>query len=547
MDASDMNTDEREEASPSIAWSPPAETDARTGNSRARKTDPAVARAITHFAESPQIQAILRSMPEQLYITDFYGQVLLCSRKPLVVARAMDHCPPITDFLPYITADTISHIQKTLGSLRSTILHTVQKTSGDTVAPCVVTVTRLVIQNIVMWSWWIRQHDAPPAPDSTVNADGRRKGMHVLAGSIARDFNNMLMSVIGHLEIIVAQTPAKSPQRDDAMVALSSARRMADLSSRMLSSSGKGLVSWNKVDINDVIRRAAEKSSASRPESVTVQLNLSNSPVDVGGERDLLDTMAENLIANALDSMTARAGKVSIRTAALELQNHNIESLGLTNILTPGMYVRIEVADDGHGMDDETIQYIFTPFFSTKGPGHGLGLPEVQGIVGVHGGAVTASSRLLVGSSFTVWLPAYQAAETPVVVSKPGPLRLDDACILVADDEESIIRYMKRVLTPLGARVYAAEDGEQAFAEFRAHADEIQLAILDMFMPRMNGNEVTRRILRLRPNVKVLISSGYNEVFYASHFEDVQPAGFLHKPFATADFIGRIHSILHPS
>jgi PAS domain S-box-containing protein len=377
----------------------------------------------------------------------------------------------------------------------------------------------------------------------------RLRNLHLLAGGLAHEYRNLLTSVIGHLELAISVTPARTGVREDLSTALKDAQRMAELSSRMLAYSGRGLVNKTRVDFEEVIRLALLNLDHRIPGNVDIQFDSPPAPVVAGGDKELLITLAEHLITNAVEAVGQTSGNVRISVATRALTEEFVKQKSLRGDIQPGDYVALEIADTGYGMDEVIVGRIFDPFFSTKGAGRGLGLSEVQGIALVHGGAILVRSQVSEGSSFTFFLPVWRPesqstapAFRPATIS--GQESLVGRTVLVADDAPSVTRYSSRVLQSLGATVYVAEDGEQAVDQFRAHADEIDLVLLDMFMPKLNGDDALRRIRKLRPKTKVLIVSGYTEAVYSDRFQGEPPTGFLFKPFATLDFIKSIRDAL---
>jgi len=196
-------------------------------------------------------------------------------------------------------------------------------------------------------------------------------------------------------------------------------------------------------------------------------------------------------------------------------------------------------------MDEVTIAKVLDPFFSTKGAGRGLGLSEAQGIVLTHDGAMAVESAIGRGATFSVWIPVFgESTAAPPTRTEAATQGISGSTILVIDDESSIRRYSRRILEKHGAKTILAEDGQEGVDQFRSHADEIDLVLLDMFMPKMNGDRVLKAVRKIRPGVKIIITSGYTESVYVDRFDEEQPSGFLYKPFATADFLKKIRTTL---
>jgi two-component system, cell cycle sensor histidine kinase and response regulator CckA len=243
-----------------------------------------------------------------------------------------------------------------------------------------------------------------------------------------------------------------------------------------------------------------------------------------------------NLIVNASDAIGERPGTISVTTGVLDADQAYLAETYLAPDLPAGSYVWVEVADTGSGMDAETQGKIFDPFFTTKFTGRGLGLAAVLGIVRGHRGALQVQSAPGHGTTFRILFPALGAEvtaqpETPAALAKQ-PVQ---GTVLVVDDEEAVRVVTTRMLKRLGFAVLTAADGQAGVEAFRAHADEIDCTLLDMTMPRLNGEEVLRAIRHIKPDARVLLSSGYSQQEMRERFGAAGLAGFLQKPYSPAD------------
>jgi CheY-like chemotaxis protein len=241
-----------------------------------------------------------------------------------------------------------------------------------------------------------------------------------------------------------------------------------------------------------------------------------------------------NLLINATEAIPAdRTGVVRLKTS---IQVFPAESNGLK----PGEYVMLEVADTGTGMDEETVSRIFDPFFTTKFTGRGLGLAAVQGIVRSHKGAIWVTSAPGEGTTFTVSIPRSSSAPREPYDESREAWRASET-ILVVDDEELVRRTAAAALERFGYRVVLAEHGEQALELFQREPYAYDAILLDMTMPLMNGEEVLPLLRRIRPDIKVIVCSGYSEAEAMQRFSDME--SFIQKPYSSLHLAEKVRAV----
>lgn len=369
-------------------------------------------------------------------------------------------------------------------------------------------------------------------------------------------FNNLLASMIGQLELVLEELPANMRASEDVRMALADARKMAELCHRTILRCGTGVFCRTQVDLRNVITRAAELSARHALPHVKIRLDPGSTPVLVAGDAKLLEIMAANLMVNAMEAIHAGGGTVAVTARVEQVDERFLKTHTMTSDLKPGAYASLVVADTGYGMDERIAARAFAPLFSTKGPGRGLGLVEVQGIALIHNGAVAFTTQLGSGSTFQVLLPLYVTrgehslaapASAPAVSQIPSePVSASNlrGTVLVVDDEEGIRRYAVRVLQGMGLTTFVASDGPEAVELFQEHADEIDLVLLDVFMIHMHGDQVVRILRRIRPDVSIQLMSGYQDSALAELFDKRDLATLLLKPFATAEFIANVQKAI---
>ncbi len=253
-----------------------------------------------------------------------------------------------------------------------------------------------------------------------------------------------------------------------------------------------------------------------------------------------------NDITNASDAIGDRSGVIALTTGVMDCDaSYLAGTTGASDHLEPGQYSYLEVSDTGHGMDRPTLDKIFDPFFTTKFTGRGLGLAAVLGIVRGHNGGIRVYSEPGKGSVFKMLLPACDAQleARSTVQALEGDWQ-GSGLILLVDDEESIRSMGRRMLEKGGFRVITASDGVEALELFKQHQQEVRLVVLDLAMPHMDGEVCVRGRRRLQSNVKVIMTSGYNEQDIINRFVGKGLAGFLQKPYTIADLLPRIRELL---
>ena len=360
-----------------------------------------------------------------------------------------------------------------------------------------------------------------------------------LAGGIAHDFNNLLGGIMGFTELMRDHVEADPELTNYVQTIMNTSERAAELTSKLLTFSRKGMNRKVAIPANDVIRDVEQLLSRTLDKRVEIRLSLAESVPPVLGDRSLLQNALLNLGVNAGDAMP-KGGSLTFSTAAVELdQAFCKEHAGQ---IDPGTYVEISVADTGTGIDRETLRHIFEPFFTTKavGKGTGLGLAMVYGTVRDHGGIVTVESRLGRGTVFHLYLP--EQAE-PVEEERPAAPEENvpgQGTILLADDESVIRDMASEMLRRMGYEIILAENGEEAVDIYRRNHSEIDLVILDMMMPKMNGREAFAAMRGVRPDVRAIISSGFS---FGTEEQDLLNEGFMclvQKPYRLAQLSAKV-------
>jgi PAS domain S-box-containing protein len=371
------------------------------------------------------------------------------------------------------------------------------------------------------------------------------ESLGVLAGGIAHDFNNLLMAILGNAELALLTLSPASPACPNLEEITRASQRAADLCRQMLAYSGKGRFLVGRYDLSEIVREMAQMLEVSISKKARLRYSFAKELPPVEADATQLRQVIMNLITNASEALMDQSGYISVSTGVMDCDQAYLSESYLDDQLPEGSYVYLEVADTGIGMDQETQRRIFDPFFTTKFTGRGLGLAAVLGIVRGHQGAIKVYSEPGRGSTFKVLLPAGKKLQEEEM---PGEAQdaptLPSGTILLIDDDPEVRKVGSLMLKRLGYKVLTATRGQEGLEIFRACGGEITCVILDLTMPEMGGEEVFRELRRLRSDVSVILTSGYNEQDVIQHFAGKGLAGFIQKPYRLANLRETLHNLL---
>ncbi len=366
------------------------------------------------------------------------------------------------------------------------------------------------------------------------------ESLGVMAGGIAHDFNNLLMAILGNLDLALLDLSPVSRPRPFIDQALKAARRAADLTNQMLAYSGKGRFDLKVFDMSELVEEMARLLKASISKTVTLNLQMARDLQPIIADPGQIQQIVMNLIVNASEAIGDQTGIVTITTGMQECDEKYLMQSRLKEKPPPGMYVFFEVKDTGCGMDGQTQERLFDPFFTTKFTGRGLGMAAALGIVSGHRGAIVVESEPRRGTTIRVLFPASDKVMKPLRERKRDAATGNSGAdlphspagaVLVVDDEEMVRNLCKSMVERFGYPVMTASDGEEAVALFREHADEIACVILDLTMPNKDGMATFEELQRIRGDIKVIISSGFDEQEVTQRFVGKELAGIIKKPY----------------
>jgi two-component system cell cycle sensor histidine kinase/response regulator CckA len=367
----------------------------------------------------------------------------------------------------------------------------------------------------------------------------KMEAVGTLAGGIAHDFNNILMGIQGNASLILLDVDPHQPHHDKLKGIEQLVKAGAELTKQLLGVARRGKYEIKPTDLNRLIGKSADLFGRTRKEiDIHKQFQEGVWPVEV--DRSQIEQVLLNLYVNAWHAMP-EGGSLFLETRNMVLDDYYVKPLGVV----PGRYVRISVTDNGTGMDEETRKRVFDPFFTTKemGRGTGLGLASAYGIIRNHKGIINVYSEKGQGTTFNLYLPVTEKEVIKEMDSQEEVIE-GMGVILFTDDEEPITKIGRLILERLGYQVRTAVSGYEAIEIYRQEGNRIDLVILDMIMPGINGGDTFDRLKEIDSEVKVLLSSGYSINGQAKSILDRGCKGFIQKPFNVADLSKKVRQIL---
>ena len=373
----------------------------------------------------------------------------------------------------------------------------------------------------------------------------KMESVGVLAGGVAHDFNNILQTILGYTEMLMVEKEPGHPDLAYLKAIESAAQRARDLTRQLLTFSRKTEQRPRPLDINRSVREVCEILKTTIPKMIDIELTLADDPGIINADPAQIEQVLMNLAINAKDAMP-NGGRLMVETENVTLdEKYTASHLGAK----PGKYVLLTVSDTGQGIDEETLKHIFEPFFTTKevGKGTGLGLATVYGIVKDHDGYITCySGKPGLGTTFKVYLPVIDAMapERNATIRGKKDLPRGTETVLVVDDEKHMRNLGCEMLTRQGFSTISAVNGEQALEIYKEKKDRIDLIILDLNMPGMGGHRCLQELIKMDPQVKVIIASGYSAQATAGDTIQAGAAGFIGKPYRFADLLNKAREVL---
>jgi PAS domain S-box-containing protein len=371
----------------------------------------------------------------------------------------------------------------------------------------------------------------------------KMEAIGALAGGIAHDFNNLLYPIIGYTELSMVNIHDPNKVQHYLNGIMEASNRAKDLVQQILTYSRHKDEEMRPVKLQSIIKEAVRLLRSSIPSFIEIRQDLDPICGHILASPIQIHQIIMNLYANAYHAMLEKGGLLEVTLREKEGDPQSLES---NPGLPSGLYVELIVKDTGCGMDKTVIEKIFNPYFTTKGPekGTGMGLAVVHGIVERYGGTIHVESEVGKGTTFHIYLPRITtSSEDPEMIS-PQPIQKGDEHILLVDDEWPILYMMQQVLQQLGYSVTKKDNGPGSLEAFQANPDDFDLVITDFAMPQMDVLELTSKLLEIRPNIPIILCTGFSESINREEARAKGICEYVLKPVITAELAGTIRKVL---
>jgi PAS domain S-box-containing protein len=369
----------------------------------------------------------------------------------------------------------------------------------------------------------------------------KMEAIGTLAGGIAHDFNNILSAIIGYTELAISDIPDKFETRQKLAQVLAAGDRAKEMVRQILAFSRKGEKEQRPVMLDEVVNEAFILLRSTLPTTIEIRPNFSEKLSPVMANPTQIHQVIMNICTNAAHSMREEGGILEIALKEIELNPLSIKSKNLD----PGVYQQLTISDTGHGMTREIKKRIFEPYFTTKrkGEGTGMGLAVVHGIVKNHAGEILVYSEPRQGTTFHIFLPVTQT-ETITGIESVEDIRGGSECILFVDDESNLAEMGKQILGSLGYKTESRTSSIEALEAFRSSPGKFSLVITDQTMPNMTGLQLSKEIRKIKPEIPIILCTGFSENVNEQNFKSMGINAFVMKPVVRKEIASIIREVL---
>ena len=364
-----------------------------------------------------------------------------------------------------------------------------------------------------------------------------------LAGGIAHDFNNILFPIVGYTELTMDDVPEDSQARQNLEEILKATNRAKGLVQQILTFSRQGGQERKPLKVQVLIKEALKLLRATIPSTIEIECNINEACRHIMGDPTQIHQVVVNLCTNAYHAMQETGGTLEVGLEEVDISyEKSVERVGMK----VGPHLELTVKDAGHGMGPDVMERIFEPYYTTKeqGKGTGLGLSVIHGIIKNHGGDISVSSQPGKGATFTVYLPVIDDIDVEIEPIEAASANRGNEHILLVDDEEQIIDIEKQILERLGYRVTAKTDSQEALEEFSTRSEKFDLVITDMTMPKMSGDQLALKLMDIKPDIPVILCTGFNETINEEKALAMGIDRFVMKPIVKDDLANTIRTLL---
>ncbi len=507
------------------------------------------------MASTNRYKTLFESAGDAIFVMDFKGQIIDGNRVACEKLRLSRH-----DMLNQTTMDIISpehapfwpERMDELRRLRHIIFETALKAEDGTIVPveascraieydnqpAVLTIARDITERI-------EAEKEKAKLRSQLRQAQKMEAIGTLAGGIAHDFNNILQSIFGYTEIASIHASQGKDPNEALDNILTASQRAKGLINQILSFSRQSEQEKQTVQINLIVKEVLKLIRASLPATIEIKGRNLNSDAVVEADPIQIHQVMMNLCSNAHHAMREGGGVLEVKLSDIDIDREKAAQCGG---IQEGPYIELTIRDSGHGIPTEYMDRIFDPYFTSKekGEGTGLGLAVVHGIISSHGGAITVESEISKGTAFHVIFPKknkISAQDKPAAVDAPGRQEGTER-ILFIDDEPALIDIGKEILSTLGYDVTPCTASDEALDLFKANPEHFDLVITDLTMPKMTGDLLAQELMRMRPEIPVILFTGYSDLVSRERFNKLGIRDCLMKPLTRKDLAESIRRVL---